>query len=71
MSYDATKPSGFSLTEAEDAVGRRATLPLTGQIVEAGESPAGSFVKFALDPEWGFGPKVFTLDLDALLLAED
>jgi hypothetical protein len=64
-SYAAGEPSKFGLSACEAAVGQRATLTLTGTIVEAGESTAGAFVKFLVDPRWGFGDDFrLVMDLD-------
>jgi hypothetical protein len=63
--YDASVGSKRTLKEAQAAVGRHATLPLTGRIVDAGESSEGVYVKFELDERWGFPhPFSFVMDLD-------
>lgn len=67
--YDAfTEPPG-SLEDAKAAVGRKATLHLTGTITEAKVSQAGAFVRFYVDERWGFGELVLSVDLAALELA--
>lgn len=67
--YDAfTEPPG-SLEDAKAAVGRKATLHLTGTITEAKVSQAGAFVRFHVDERWGFrGDFVLGCDLAALEL---
>lgn len=66
--YDAfTEPPG-SLEDAKAAVGRKATLHLTGTITEAKVSQAGAFVRFKVDGRWGFGELVLGCDLAALEL---
>lgn len=62
--YDASDPSGYTLEECEAAIGRRATLSLTGRIIAAGQSSTGPYVKFELDPRWGFRSGPFVMDLD-------
>lgn len=63
--YSADDTSQKTLAECEAAVGRQASLMLTGTIVEAGESSAGAYVKFEPDPRWGFALGTrFVMDLD-------
>jgi hypothetical protein len=69
--YDAKNPTAFTLADCEKAVGKRATVALTGTIVEAREGPAGPYVMFQIDGRWGFGnpigqPYKLGIDLDAL-----
>lgn len=71
MSYDARVRSEVTLDEAEAVVGCRAQLTLTGEIVEAGTSPAGTFVKFRIDPRWGFAQDTFVMDLDPLAVLDE
>ena len=67
MKYHASNPTGFTLAEAEKLIGSKARLPLTGRIVEAGESPGGAFVKFEVAPRWGMPPGTrFVVDIEAL-----
>lgn len=67
--YDAAKRSNVTLDEAQAAVGQRASLTLTGVIVDAGTSAAGVFVRFALDRRWGFREgECFVMDLDPFAL---
>lgn len=67
MSYDATVGTKYALADAEAAVGKTATLPFTGRIIGAGASTSGAWVRFELDPRWGFPEGTrFVLDLDAL-----
>ena len=65
--YDATRRYPDTLSDAEAVVGKRAMLHLTGEIVGAGESAAGAFVRFRIDDRWGFGPilQVLVMDLAA------
>jgi hypothetical protein len=65
-SYDSESPSKFTLDDCNSVVGRKATLTLSGYIVEAHESSAGPFVKFQPDDRFGFGDFRFGIDLDAL-----
>lgn len=64
--YDAANPTLYTLAECEAAVGRRATLVLTGQIVEARVGDEGPFVMFAPDERFGFGQFRLGIDLEAL-----
>ena len=65
--YHATNPTTFTLAGAERLVGSKARLPLTGRIVEAGESRGGVFVKFEIAPRWGMPPGYrFVVDIEAL-----
>lgn len=67
MGYDHKQDSRFTLESCEDQIGRGAVLPLTGKIIDAGESMAGAFVRFQVDERWGFGPHfIMRVDLDAL-----
>lgn len=69
--YDAARKSSVTLPEAQAAIGRRATLTLTGEIIDAGQSEAGTFVKFRLDPRWGFAPQdTFVMDFDPFILED-
>ena len=69
--YNAADRSSVTLAEAQAAVGCRAELVLTGTIVEAGVSAAGTFVKFKLDARWGFAQDTFVMDLDPLDLVDE
>lgn len=62
--YDAADRTKFSLGEAEALVGTRARLPLTGTIVDAGESDAGAWVLFEIDARWGFRGRIDRLGCD-------
>jgi hypothetical protein len=76
--YDSFEPSQRTPEECEAAVGKRATLTLTGAIVESGVTDGvGPWVKFRLDERWGFrtngnhGPSlVIGMDLDAFEVEE-
>lgn len=64
--YDAANKSAVTLAEGEAMVGKTAELHLTGKIVEAGATEAGTFVKFEVDERWGFPPgQKFVMDADA------
>ena len=67
MAYNHKQGSRFTVKNCEAQIGREAELPLTGKIIDAGESMAGAYVRFQVDERWGFGPH-FTMcvDLDAL-----
>lgn len=65
MTYDARNKSKHDMADCQAAVGKLATLPLTGKIVDAGESSSGAYVKFEVDPRWGFTPGYrYVMDLD-------
>lgn len=65
--YDANHREPITLGDAKAAVGRRATLPLTGTIINADNSNNyGPYVEFEIDSRWGFGTVVLRLDLNAL-----
>lgn len=67
MKYNSTQQTSFTFEECSALVGSKARLPLTGRIVEAGESQSGPYVKFELSPRWGFPPGTrFTVDVEAL-----
>lgn len=68
QTYDAAQRTDCSRAECEAAVGRRATLTLTGTIIEARESEAGPHVVFEIDSRWGFAQRRFVMDLDPLEL---
>lgn len=64
--YDAATTYPDTLADAEAAVGKRAVLHLTGEVVSAGASDAGAYVRFRIDDRWGFGTgQVFVMDLAA------
>ena len=63
--YDHTQPTKHTAQECEAAVGKTATLVLTGKIVEARESDSGPFVMFAPDDRFGLDTRL-GFDLDAL-----
>jgi hypothetical protein len=69
--YDHRNKSNVSVYEAQKNVGKQATLPLTGEIVDCGESLAGVWVRFRVDERWGYPPG-FTIrtDMDALDIDE-
>lgn len=66
IEYDYNNDSKFTLEDCRSMIGRSAQINLTGQIVDAGESPSGPYVTVLLDGRWGFGEFRFSLDLDAL-----
>lgn len=67
--YDAAIRSEVTLAEARAVVGKRASLTFTGRIVCAGESAAGTYIKFELDPRFGFLPgERFVMDLDPFVV---
>jgi hypothetical protein len=68
MEYNHKNPSRFTEGEVKAAVGKRATISLTGEIVGSGVSSAGPYVKLKVDESWGFGELVLMQDLDALVL---
>ncbi len=67
--YDAAEPSRFTEEDCRAVVSRKATITLTGRIVDYGVSETGPFVKFQPDDRFGFGDFRFVIDLDALRLA--
>lgn len=67
MMYDHRNPTAFSASDCQESVGNKATITLTGTIVDWGSSHAGPFVKFQPDERWGFGDHRLVLDLDALV----
>lgn len=72
MEYDAKNDTRAKPEDCEAAVGKRATLPLTGRIVETRTSNNGCFVMFEIDERWGFAPgQKFGLDLEAFEIQED
>ena len=70
MIYNHTQPTRFTTTQCADAVGKRATLHLTGTITEQRVSDAGPFVMFDVDERWGLGNVRLGFDLDALEVSE-
>ena len=67
MDYDHREPSAFTRDDCERAVGKAASLPLTGEIVAAGQSASGPYVRFHVDERFGFGDHfIVVVDLDAL-----
>ena len=69
--YDAKNRSEKTVADAEAAMGKEVTLPLTGKLVDHGISPNGVYVKFEVDERWGFSPgQVFVMDLDAFEIDE-
>lgn len=69
--YDARNPTSFSKEECEEAVGKRATLTLTGKVISCEVGHAGPFVKLKVDDRWGFDDYRLGIDLDALILQEE
>lgn len=63
--YNAADRTQATHEECEAAIGRRATLSLTGTITEMGSSEAGHWVKFVVDERWGFGELGLIMDLEA------
>lgn len=68
MTYDARNRTARTSEECKAAVGRRATLTLTGTIIEAREHEAGPHVVFEIDERWGLMQSRFVMDLDPLEL---
>jgi hypothetical protein len=66
MIYDHRDPSKFSLADCKEAVGGRAALEMGGEIIDAGESPSGPYVKFKVDENYGLAQDVYVVDLDML-----
>lgn len=66
--YDAAIRSKVSLDEARAVVGKRASLTLTGTIVDAGELAGGTLVTFELDSRFGFPATTFRMDLDPFVI---
>ena len=67
MTYDHRNPSAFSAHACAKTVGKRATLELTGEIVDWGQSEEGPFVKFQVDERFGWGANFkLVMDLDPL-----
>lgn len=66
MNYDHRDPSKFSLADCKEAVGGRAALEMGGEIIDAGESGAGAYVKFKVDENYGLAQDVYVVDLDML-----
>lgn len=64
--YDSRTAPETPRADCEAAVGKRARLVLTGEIVDADERENGAFVYFELDERWGFpaGTKM-GMDLEA------
>lgn len=54
--YDHRRPTTFTRPELEEAVGWKATLPLTGRFVEVREGDAGPYIMFEVDQRWGLAP---------------
>ena len=54
--YDYRKKTSFTLEEARELIGYKARLPLTGRIVDAGESYSGPYLRFKPDERWGLDP---------------
>jgi hypothetical protein len=71
VTYDAAKRSEKTSAECQAAVGKRATLTLTGTIVDTGEAGAGNWVKFEIDERWGFGDRALVMDLDPFEIQEE
>jgi hypothetical protein len=69
MGAAATPPSQRTLDECRQAVGCTASITLTGTITGCGESAAGPYIHFELDPSWGFprGTEL-VMDLDSFTL---
>ena len=66
--YDHKNPSALSADACAKAVGKKATLTLTGTIVDWQVSDEGPFVKLQIDERFGFGDFRLGIDLDALLV---
>jgi len=69
--YDANNRSEFTYDDCYEMIGERATLTLTGTIIDAGESGMGAYVVFKLDDRWGFTQNKFVMDLDPLEFPDD
>lgn len=61
--YNAANGSQYTIEDCREVIGKRASLTLTGMIVDAGVSPGGPYVKFKIDDRWGFPPE-FTMGID-------
>jgi len=70
VTYNHENPTAFTHEECEAAVGKQAILSLTGEIIAAGESLNGPFVRFKPDECWGLGNFVLGVDLDAFTIVE-
>jgi hypothetical protein len=68
VTYDHRDASAFTREDCYAAIGRQATMTLTGRVVDAGESTSGPFVRFEVDEHLGFGPVALVVDLDLLTL---
>lgn len=69
--YNHTEKSKFTAEDCEKAVGKTASLPLTGTIVDSGVSNGGPYVRFEPDERWGLLPgTLMTFDLDAFVVDE-
>lgn len=70
LNYDAANRSPRTLSENEQLIGKRATLTLTGTVIEAGASTAGSWIRFKCDSRWDFKQNEFVMDADPLEVYE-
>lgn len=68
--YNHRVKSQYTLAENEQVVGKRAVLAITGEIVEARESEAGSFVVFEPDERWGMAARL-GMDRECFEIQED
>jgi hypothetical protein len=57
--------------EREAAIGKRAIVRLTGQIVAARDSGSGGYVVFRVDERWGLGPFSLAMDLECFDIEEN
>jgi hypothetical protein len=70
LQYDAKNTSPYTLEENQKVVGKKASLTITGEIVDAGESEAGSYIKFKVDERWGFPFMEIVMDRDPFQIQE-
>lgn len=70
--YDASIDTTATKAEREAAVGKRATLTLTGVIVDSSEhSEHGGYVVFEVDARWGLLPNTkFGMDLECFKIED-
>lgn len=64
--YNHNNETSFTTADIEKMIGATARLPLTGRLVEVGQSDRGPFVLFEVDERWGFGRWRVGVDVEAL-----
>ena len=64
--YHHTDKSKFTREDCENSVGKKASFTFTGEIIDAGESTAGPWVRFKIDERFGFSPSILRMDMDLL-----